>query len=238
LDNYRDSLIELVKSIYVEGKTDLTENEFDRNVKNIKVNTNFHKKEFQALWSRINKKSVYTVTFDSDELIRKSIQTLDRDLIVPSIRYSIKHGEMNQIESREQLKQGEAFTQRETQTQYVHKAATSKIKYDLIGKLMDETKLTRRSIGSILRGIKQSTFLKFRENPEEFIIRASKLINEQKATMIIESITYDVTNDTFQADVFTKNSLNGQLGQNAIPVAKHIYDYVVTDSKIERTFAK
>ncbi|WP_341346612.1 DEAD/DEAH box helicase family protein [Paenibacillus sp. FSL H3-0469] len=238
LNAHQEQLIELVKSIYVEGKSDMTNDDRKNTVPNITVNSNFYKKEFEELWNRINKRSVYTVQFDSEELVRKSIMTIDMSLDVPSIRYSIKHGEMNEIESREQLKQGEAFKIRETDADYVHQAAVSKIKYDLIGKLMDETKLTRKTIVSIMKGIKQAKFMQFQKNPEEFILRASRLINEQKATTIIESITYDVINDTFDNDVFTKNTLKGQLGQNAIAVEKHIYDYVVTDSKVERAFAK
>jgi len=238
LSNHREALIELVKTIYVAGKTALTEDERSKNIKRFQPNQNFHKKEFQELWNQINKKTVYTVRFDSEELIRKCIYALDHNLQVPAVRYAIKHGEMQKIESKEQLKQGEAFVTRETQTEYVHQAATSKIKYDLVGKLMDETRLTRKTIVKILTGIKQSTFLLFRQNPEEFIIRAARLINEQKATTIIESITYDVTNETFDADIFTQNTLKGQLGENAVPVEKHIFDYVVTDSKIERAFAK
>lgn len=238
LNAHQEQLIELIKTIYVEGKSDMTNDDRKNTVPNITVNSNFHKKEFKELWSRINKRSVYTVQFDSEELVRKSIMAINMSLDVPSIRYSIKHGEMNEIESLEQLKQGEAFKIRETDADYVHQAAVSKIKYDLIGKLMDETKLTRKTIVSIMKGIKQAKFMLFQKNPEEFILRASRLINEQKATTIIESITYDVINDTFDTDVFTKNTLKGQLGQNAIAVEKHIYDYVVTDSKIERAFAK
>ncbi|QCT01583.1 Type III site-specific deoxyribonuclease [Paenibacillus algicola] len=238
LNAHQEQLIELVKTIYVESKSDMTNDDRKNTIPSITVNNNFHKKEFKELWNRINKRSMYTVQFDSEELVRKCILAIDMSLDVPSIRYSIKHGEMNEIESRDQLKQGEAFVQRETQTEYVHGAAASKIKYDLIGKLMDETTLTRKTIVAIMKGIKQTKFMLFQKNPEEFILRASRLINEQKATTIIESITYDVINETFDTDVFTKNTLKGQPGQNAIAVEKHIYDYVVTDSKIERAFAK
>lgn len=238
LHAYQEPLIELVKTIYVEGKSTLPDNERANPTLAGTVNHNFHKEEFQKLWNRINRKSVYTVQFDSDELVLKCILAIDLNLDVPSIRYFIKHGEMKGIESSEQLKQGEAFVQRETQTEYVHGAAASTVKYDLIGKMMDETKLTRKTVVAILKGIQQAKFMLFRKNPEEFMIRASKLINEQKATTVIDSITYDVINDTFHSDVFTKNALKGQPGQNAIAVEKHVYDYVVTDSKIEREFAK
>ncbi|MBG9794535.1 restriction endonuclease subunit R [Paenibacillus dendritiformis] len=238
LSGFQEPLVELVKSIYVEGKSNLADNERNHNIASVTVNNNFYKKEFQELWNQINRKSVYTVKFDSEELVKKCVRTLDNHLQVPAIRYAIRHGEMNRIESQQQLKSGEAFQTRETKTELVEVKPDFRIKYDLVGKLMDETRLTRKTIVAILTGIKEATFLQFRKNPEEFMIRAAKLINEQKATTIIESITYDVLNDTFEADVFTKNTLSGQLGQNAIPVEKHIYDYVVTDSKIERAFAK
>lgn len=238
LTDFQEPLVELVKSIYVEGKSNLADNERNRNIASVTVNNNFYKKEFQELWNQMNRKSVYTVKFDSEELVKKCVWTLDNHLQVPAIRYAIRHGEMNRIESQQQLKSGEAFQTRETKTELVEVKPDFRIKYDLVGKLMDETRLTRKTIVAILTGIKEATFLQFRKNPEEFMIRAAKLINEQKATTIIESITYDVLNDTFEADVFTKNTLSGQLGQNAIPVEKHIYDYVVTDSKIERAFAR
>lgn len=238
LTDFQEPLVELVKSIYVEGKSNLADNERNRNIASVTVNNNFYKKEFQELWNQINRKSVYTVKFDSEELVKKCVWTLDNHLQVPAIRYAIRHGEMNRIESQQQLKSGEAFQTRETKTELVEVKPDFRIKYDLVGKLMDETRLTRKTIVAILTGIKEATFLQFRKNPEEFMIRAAKLINEQKAATIIESITYDVLNDTFEADVFTKNTLSGKLGENAIPVEKHVYDYVVTDSKIERAFAK
>lgn len=238
LTDFQEPLVELVKSIYVEGKSNLADNERNRNIASVTVNNNFYKKEFQELWNQINRKSVYTVKFDSEELVKKCVWALDSHLQVPAIRYAIRHGEMNRIESQQQLKSGEAFQTRETKTELVEVKPEFRVKYDLVGKLMDETRLTRKTIVAILTGIKEATFLQFRKNPEEFMLRAAKLINEQKATTIIESITYDVLNDKFEADVFTKNTLSGKLGENAIPVEKHVYDYVVTDSKIERAFAK
>jgi type III restriction enzyme len=236
--NFRGEIIELVKTIYVAGKEDLTEDGRSKNVEYLKLNENYHKKEFQQLWSQINKKTVYTVQFNSEELVRKCIWTLDSELRVPEVRYSIIHGEMKKIDSKDQLKQGEAFVQRESQTEYMKGNVNSRIKYDLVGKLMDETRLTRKTIVSILTGIKPITFFLYRKNPEEFIIRSARLINEQKSTTIVESLTYDVVNETFEKNIFTQNTLKGQFGQNAFPVEKHIFDYVVTDSKIERAFAE
>lgn len=238
LKDFKPAVIEIVKSIYTDGKTNFVGDERKNNIKELKPNSNFDKKEFQELWNKINKKTAYTVSFDSDELIGKCIIALDTKLTVPDIQFKVQYGEMEHIDSKEQLHKGDAFTVKETNTQNLYRIATSRVQYDLIGKLIDETRLTRKTIVKILTGIKPTTFVLFRKNPEEFIIRAAKLINEQKATTVIERITYDVINETFDKDIFTRNTLNAKIGKNAIPVDKHIYDYVVTDSEIEKTFAK
>jgi len=235
LNAFRESLIELLKSVFVEGKTNLAENERSRTP--VTVNQNFYKKEFQELWNRINRKSVYTVKFDSEELIKKCIWALDSQLHVPAIRFAVRHGELRKIESKEQLKAGAAFEMRESGTEVVETGANYRVKYDLVGKLMDDTKLTRKTIVAILTGIKEATFLQYRKNPEEFMIRAARIINEQKATTIIESITYNMLNEQFEKEIFTKNSLSAKLDENVLQARKHIYDFVVTDSKIERDFA-
>jgi len=236
LKGFQASLVELLNAVYIEGKTALAENA--RTSVSSRVNQNYYRQEFQQLWNHINRKSVYTVRFDSDELVRKCIWALDTQLQVPGIRFTVRHGELKRIQSKEQLQAGEAFETRESRTEFVEGQPEFKVKYDLIGKLMDETKLTRKTIVAILTGIKESTFLQFRRNPEEFMLRAARLINEQKAAMIIESITYDILNDRFDTAIFTQNTLSGKLDENAIQVKKHIYDIVVTDSKVEREFAR
>lgn len=82
------------------------------------------------------------------------------------------------------------------------------------------------------------TFMLFKKNPEEFIIKAARIINEQKATVIIECITYNRINEKYDNDIFTINNINGKLGENAISVKHSIYNYVITDSNVEKKFAK
>lgn len=238
LTAFQGSLILLLEQPQTRDAALLAENERAKNISVLKPNQNFYKKEFQELWNRINRKTVYTVRFDSDELIRKCIDALNTQLHVPSIRYDIQYGELTYIASKEQLEKGEAFVTRERETEYHSRPVVSKVKYDLVGKLMEETRLTRKTIVKILTGIKSATFALFRNNPEEFILRAARIINEQKATTIIEAITYNPIDQTFETDIFTQNTLKGRWGENAIPVEKHIYDFVITDSKTEQQFAK
>ena len=233
---YKTAVVSLIKNIYAKDKGPKVDDE--RKGKALEVNRNFYKKEFQELWKRISHKTVYTVRFDSNELIKKCINALDSSLTVPDLQFSVKYGELEQIGSKEQLKKSDSFVVRETKTGSLKNISVSEIKYDLVGKLIDETRLTRKTIVKILSGIKASTFMLFRKNPEEFIIRTVRLINEQKATTIIQQITYDLIDETFDASIFTRNNLRAVVGENAIASNKHIYDYVVTDSITEKAFAK
>ena len=107
----------------------------------------------------------------------------------------------------------------------------------LIGKLVEETGLTRKAVIQILKGIQPSVFHQFKDNPEEFIIKAAALINDEKATAIIEHITYDVMDDHYGTEVFTDPTIKGRLGVNAMKAKKHLYDHIVYDSSNEQKFA-
>lgn len=208
-----------------------------RKPKKVPLNVaNFEKKEFQALWSRINHKAVYQVEFDSAELIRKSIAHLDTYLNVAPMQYVIQAGEQrNQLETGD-LTSGAGFAVSSTQTHTESVSAGSQVKYDLLGEITEKTKLTRRTAAEILRGVQPSTFAKFRLNPEQFVTDTTRLINEQKATVIVEHLTYDALEDRFDSVIFTENQTKQDLTHAGGKLSKHIYDYVVTDSKIERAF--
>lgn len=194
-------------------------------------------KEFKALWAKINAKSVYVVDFDTDELIKKSIASLDSKLRVAKIYFKVETGAMDTIKSKEDLVAGASFVKEESGSYGVTAAANSNVKYDLIGKLVDETGLTRKAIIAILQGIQPFVFDQFKDNPEEFITKAAQLINDQKATAIIEHITYDVLDEHYGTDIFTDPTIKGKLGVNAMKAKKHLYDHIVYDSTNERDFA-
>jgi type III restriction enzyme len=198
---------------------------------------------FQELWSRINGRSYYTVGFDEDELVKKAIAELNSRLRVSKIYFKVEKGEQAKvIESKAQLQAGEAFVRadmmREEASSYMEMKASSSVRYDLVGKIVAETGLTRKAVVNILVGIEKAVFEQFGNNPEEFIIRAANIINEQKATAIIEHITYDKLTSVFSTDIFTEPNLKkGALGVNAIEAKRHLYDYVIYDSTNERDFA-
>lgn len=231
-----DSIIQILNSIY-DARAMQPENARGNNVE-LHVNADkLAMPEFKALWSRINSKSVYVVDFDTDELVRKAIDALNCKLRVSKIYFRVEAGVMESIGSKEELAAGGSFVKEKSGSYGVDIAANSNVKYDLVGKLVDETGLTRKAVIAILQGIQPLVFNQFKDNPEEFIAKAANLINEEKATAIIEHITYDVLDDRYGTDIFTDPTIKGKLGVNAMKARKHLYDHIVYDSSNERNFA-
>lgn len=230
------SVIEIVDSIY-DARSMQPENARSNNVELQVDEDKLAMPEFKALWSRINAKSVYVVDFDTDELIRKSIASLDAKLRVSKIYFRVESGAMDTIKSKEELVSGASFVKEESASYGVIITANANVKYDLIGKLVDETGLTRKAVIAILQGVKPFVFDQFKDNPEEFIVKAAALINDEKATAIIEHITYDVLDEHYGMDVFTDPTIKGKLGVNAMKAKKHLYNHIVYDSSNERDFA-
>lgn len=230
------AVVEIIDTIY-DGKSMMPENARSNNVELHVDENKLAMPEFKALWAKINAKSTYVVDFDTEELIRKAVQSLDRKLRVSKIVFKVKTGTMDTIKSKEELVSGTSFV-KEKSASYGHTiTASTNVKYDLIGKLVEETGLTRKAVIQILKGIQPSVFKQFKDNPEEFIIKAAALINDEKATAIIEHITYDVMDDHYGTEVFTDPTMKGRLGVNAMKAKKHLYDHIVYDSSNEQKFA-
>lgn len=235
--DFSADVIGIIDSIY-DSKAMLPENARSNNVELQVDDEKLNSKEFKALWSKINAKSVYVVDFDTDELVKKAIASLDSKLRVAKIYFKVETGVMDTIKSKEDLITGASFEKEEFGNYGVRVAANPNVKYDLIGKLVDETGLTRKAVIAILQGIQPFVFDQFKDNPEEFITKAAQLINDQKATAIIEHITYDILDEQYGTDIFTDSTIKGKLGVNAMKTKKHLYNHIVYDSTNERDFAK
>ena len=219
----------------------MIENGNQTKVQDNALNDNFYKKEFQTLWGYINHKYAYTVEFDSDELIKKAIAHVDEKLFVSELQYTTSVGQQRRDMSEFELERGESFETAKTRTQALKHAQTSQIRYDLIGKIAEGAVLTRRTVAAILKGLRLDKFYMFKNNPEEFITKVIKLIKEQKATMIVEHISYDQIDGSYDSAIFTAEK-HSQNFNKAFKAEKHIQDYVFTDGSaeksIERRFAE
>ena len=238
---HAEQVFKLIDSVFSESQ--LPEIGDDRKPKKNPLNANFEKQEFKELWNRINRKAAYSVDFDSDELVEKAVNTLndkDAGLRVTPLQYTIQHGEQAAAVTYDGIKGGNAFELKVTETETNRASIHSAVKYDLIGKLAEGTQLTRRTVTEILKGLNAAVFAQFKTNPESFIAEAIRLINEQKATVIIEHLAYDPVEDKFDLDIFTAGQTKQDFS-NAVKTPKHhIYDFVLPDSgsKPERDFAE
>ena len=156
----------------------------------------FKRDEFQKLWKQISIKTFYKVDFETDELIAKAIKAIDERLTVTKIRMVVEQGTMDKIESKEALQQGAAMKLTKVENLKVYEGVGGSVTYDLIGKLVEATGLTRRTIVAILKGIRPDTFHQFKLNPEEFIRRVVHIINDEKAMTVVQKIEYEKTDDT------------------------------------------
>ena len=233
-----DAVLSIVDSIY-DSRAMQPENARDKNVELQVDPEKLAMPEFKALWQRISHKSVYVVDFDTEELVEKAISSLNRNLRVSKIFFKVESGTMNEIQSKEALLEGASFVKEKSGTydtaRRIH--ASSSVKYDLVGKLVAETGLTRKAVVEILTGIEKPVFDQFKDNPEEFIIKAADLINDEKATAIIQHITYNMLDERYDTDIFTEPTIKGKLGVNAMKAQRHLYDHIVYDSTNERGFA-
>lgn len=238
---YAEQVFKLIDSVFSESQ--LPEIADDRRPKKNPLNSNFEKQAFRELWNRINRKAAYSVEFDSDELVQGAINALnnkDVGLKVTPLQYSVQYGEQAAAVTYDGIKGGNAFELKVTETEINRTSIYSTVKYDLIGKLSEGTLLTRRTVTKILKGLNADVFTQFKMNPESFITEAIRLINEQKATVIIEHLIYDPVEEKFDLDIFTSGQIKQDFS-NAIKTSKHhIYDFVLPDSgsKPERDFAE
>ena len=196
-------------------------------VKENKLNGNFARDEFQALWREINHKYAYTVHYNSQELIEKSALHINAELEVNQLRYVVVTGEQDSVD---------AFGSTTSTSKRVGTVSTSTVKYDLVGEIARGATLTRRTVVEILKKLNPAKLAMFQNNPEEFIRNVIKIIKEQKATMIVEHISYNLIEGQYDSTIFTQEKSSQSISK-AYPAQKHIMDYVFSDSDRERNFA-
>lgn len=219
----------LIQSIFdPSALADMIGNGHSTKIRENGLNENFYKKEFQALWERIHHRYAYTVHFDSAELIAKARDAINAKLAVSPLIYAVTRGTQNERLDADAVKARQGFVTKETRRQMETKSEKSMVRYDLVGSIAKETTLTRRTVVRILQAIGEAKFNMFRKNPEEFIKEATKLINEQKAAVIVDHITYNPSDEApYTGEIFTAEKHTDF--SKARRVRKNVQDYLFTD---------
>lgn len=243
-DKYLQSTIIDILNDIIERKDILESNAYN-NARKVTVtnnlNDNFYKAEFQKLWNMINDKYAYRISFDSAELVKNTIKYLDENLQVTKTRYTVETGEQKEDLSAEEIKAGISFQSTVDGTHHYEKEKDfkSSVKYDLLGEISTRAKITRQTAADILQGIQAQTFKLYAANSEEFIKKVSKVIEEQKGSLIINQITYHKTSEKYQTDIFTNSKVNLDSSKLRLndKCKKHVQDYLELDSDIENKLA-
>lgn len=233
LQEFRTDLLQRLQKLLLTGQIPHIDNE--KTKISLQLNDNFYQKEFQELWKLINHKTTYKVNFDSSVLIQKSIESITTKLFVSERYYEIKKGELKEAGYNEIL-QGEAFENEKKFSQKDKSLLNIQTPYDVIGEISRNTALTRKTIVNILKGITSDKFSLFSRNPEEFIMRCCHFINEVKASLLIDNISYYKTEKYF--DTFSIFQYNRSIWVNTQPLKKHIYSYLLSDSQTEKNLVE
>ncbi|MCF8131307.1 MAG: DEAD/DEAH box helicase family protein [Deltaproteobacteria bacterium] len=235
LQPYAPQIVQLIDSVFSEAV--LPGFEDDRNTKINPLNKNFEKAEFKALWEKINRKAAYTVQFDTEELIGKCVDALNSELTVARLQYTVERGAQKGELDFDAVKGGESFVAERSETGTLRNTVHSAVRYDLLGKLAEDTRLTRKTVAAIMKKIRATQFVQFRANPEDFLNKAVRIIKEQKATVIVEHLAYDPVEERHDINVFTAEKPKENFSR-AVKTDRHIYDYVFTDSTNEKNFVQ
>lgn len=233
---FGDSYAKLVSELYSDKEYKI---EKKKTVQSLKPNDNFDKKEFQDLWNKINVKTMYEVDFNSDELIGEAVKRINEKLELQRPLFSITTGSQSDNITIEGLKSGTTMRKENKKTEIYNDddIIYTDTKYDLVGEIVEETSLTRHTVATILMKISPQKFEFYKYSPQEFINKVSNLIKEEKATTIIDGITYNKTTEKYDNEIFTINNLGGKYEEGLQKLKKHIYDYLLVDSKTEQKFA-
>ena len=179
--------------------------------------------------------------FDDEELIEKSVKEIDSELVVAKLSYTVTRGIQKAEAKREEVTGGFHFKRNQTDSVDLDVDASNGVTYDLLGEVARAASITRRCAAAILKRIRGDKFRMFRDNPEQFIAKVSRIIIGQKATMIVDHICYNRIEGSYDAGIFTAGT-TAREEKDAYRANKCVQDWVFPDGlsrdSVERRFAE
>ena len=183
--------------------------------------------DFKALWDKIKYKTIYSITFDVEELIAKASEEIMKSLRVRDTQFvyskaglDINHGEIATKDARTSIEFNDG-----------EKIALP----DIVTFLQTETNLKRKTIVEIL--IRSKRIGDFKRNPQQFIEEVLKIIKLKMKSMIVAGIKYRKISSYYAQELFDSEELNSYLDK-MLEAKKNVYDYVAYDSAVESKFVE
>lgn len=188
--------------------------------------------DFKSLWHKINKKTRYSVEFETDELIARSVEKIDNIEPIQPVRILIDKTEVYISEAG--VESGRVLDSR------TEIAKTYRSLPDILAYLQRETELTRNTLVEIL---KQSGRLKeFTINPQAFMTETAKLINRALHEMVVDGIKYEqIEGQYYEMRLFEEKEIEEYMARLYEVQSKDDrtpYDYITFDSEVEREIAE
>jgi len=181
---------------------------------------------FKRFWKSLAKKTDYLTSFKEENLIEKSIEKINKINIADYV------AEISSRSIGEITKEGTKDDFGGTET-YALKAYFSPL--DLVEELSENTGLSYPTLFKIVGGITNHEH--FVKNPPQFIHQAAAIIRNIELDEMIRGLDYHLTGEEFPFSF-------GDFVRNIAPQAyvdtpkRGVFDKMLVDSDVERTFAK
>lgn len=196
----------------------------------------FETDNFKALWESICARTRYSVEFDSDEVVQRVRTRLENANDSPRIykrKIQVDIGEAK-------IDQGGIETDKSAVKRIVTIETTARPITDVVAWLVENTRLTRKSIVQILKSVRNDKLAEIFNNEQAFLEQVRSAIEHVVSDVCTSGITY-WKRQPGDDDMFLVDDLFGGDEEvdvtRAVRITKGLYDYVVCDSDIERTFA-
>lgn len=188
--------------------------------------------EFEEMWNRISRRTTYSVHFDRETLVKEAIEAIDSMPEIAPLRVQVTRNSV-------QVRRG-GLTKQERGSRSTELSDFDLP--DLVSELQDATSLTRRTIVDILLGTKRLE--DFTKNPNDFISMARERIQLVMSRVVQDGLEYEPIEGSIysihelrkdgekERQFFLDTMYKLENGE------KSDFDYVVTDSEVEKRFAE
>jgi type III restriction enzyme len=182
-------------------------------------------KEFKDLWDKVSQKTLYSVNLDSKDLIKECIDTINDELKINQTKIKIDTISVDMESENDFMK---LSWKKLGQTE--EKINQNSVIGNIINELSEKTNLTRKSLIKILIGISNLNLLF--NNPQEFLLSVSLIIQNILEKQIVNCIQYKTINEKYSPFQF-EDIIEGY-EDNVVDTTRSIYDKIKCDSEFEK----
>jgi len=190
--------------------------------------------EFQGLWKRIKHKTRYAVKIDSEQLIKDTVEELDK-AVIPPPRIAVTKVQMR-AGTEDTWETLQVSTSKEV-LNLAHRHPLPNL-VTLMEDLLERTtlpiRLSRRTLLEIYRRTKNRQAAL--DNPYEFANVAVRIIKNKLPDQLVDGIQYEKTGTWYELTQFEKEVESWE--EYLVPANRSIYKHVIIDSDVERRFVE